>query len=153
MTPLARLGRKLPWSDEAGGIIKEFTRMPSPLCTAVGEVIREMGTEDVACHCDCQDRTYRFDVQYRFDGTAFVRDVACRRGLLHARSLDPGLDQQQLDDMLHYFEVSSRDVAYVADVKDVAFMEEFPNLTAWTWEEVGQVVHMATVRHFATFWT
>ena len=152
MTPLARLGRKLPWSPEVAGVIKDFVRMPSPLCTAVGEVIREMSVEEVVCHCDCQDRTHRFDIQYRFDGTAFVRDVACRRGLLHARSLDPGLDQQQLDDMLHHFEVSSRDVAYVADVKDVAFMEEFPDLTARTWEEVGQVVRMATVRHFATYW-
>ena len=152
MTPLARLGRKLPWPDRVGDIIKEFVRMPSPLCTVVGEVIREMSVEDVSCHCGCQDRTHRFDVQYRFDGTALVWDKACRRGLLHARSLDPGLDQQQLDDMLHYFEVSSRDVAYVADVKDVAFMEEFIDLTARTWEEVGQVVHMATLRHFATFW-
>ena len=152
MTPLARLGRRLPWPDRAGDIIKEFVRMPSPLCTAVGEVIREMSVEEAVCHCGCQDRTHRFDIQYRFEGTAFVRDVACRRGLLHARSLDPGLDQQQLDDMLHYFEVSSRDVAYVADVKDVAFMEEFTDLMARTWEEVGQVVHMATLRHFATYW-
>ena len=126
--------------------------MPSPLFTAVGEVIREMSVEDVSCHCGCQDRTHRFDIQCRFDGTAFVRDVACHRGLLHARSLDPGLDQQQLDDMMHYFDVSFRNVAYVADVKDVDAMEEFPDLTARTWEEVGQVVHMATVRHFATFW-
>ena len=152
MTPLARLGRKLPWPDRVGDIIKEFVRMPSPLCTAVGEVIREMSVEDVSCHCGCQDRTHRFDIHYRFDQTALVRDVACRLGLLHARSLDPGLDQQQLDDMLHYFEVSSRDVAYVADVKDVAFMEEFIDLTARTWEEVGQVVHMATLRHFTTAW-
>ncbi len=152
MTPLARLGKRLPWSDEAGGVIKEFIRIPSPLCAAVGEVIREMGTEDVACHCDCQDRTYRFDVQYNFDGAALVRDVACRMGLLHARSLDPGLDQQQLDDMLYHFEVSSRDVAYVADVKDADAMEESPDLTARTWEEVGQVVHMATVRHVTTAW-
>jgi hypothetical protein len=152
MTPLARLGRKLPWSPEVAGVIKDFVRMPSPLCTAVGEVIREMSVEEVVCHCDCQDRTHRFDIQNRFEGTAFVWDKACRRGLLHARSLDPGLDQQQLDDMLHHFEVSSRDVAYVADVKDVAFMEEFPDLTARTWEEVGQVVRMATVRHFATYW-
>ena len=126
--------------------------MPSPLCTAVGEAIREMSVEDVSCHCGCQDRTHRFDIQYRFEGTAFVWDKACRRGLLHARSLDPGLDQQQLDDMMHYFDVSSRDVAYVADVKDADFMEASPDLTARTWEEVGQVVHMATVRHFATFW-
>ena len=126
--------------------------MPSPLCTAVGEVIREMSVEDAACHCGCQDVPWRFEIESRLNGTALVRDVACRMALLHARSLDPGLDQQQLDDMLHYFEVSSRDVAYVADVKDVAFMEEFPDLTARTWEEVGQVVHMATVRHFATYW-
>ena len=90
MTPLARLGRRLPWSDEAGGIIKEFLGTPTPLCAAVGEVIREMGAEDVARHCDCQDRARRFDVQYNFDDrTALVRDVACRQGLLHARSLDP----------------------------------------------------------------
>jgi len=126
--------------------------MPSPLCTAVGEVFRGMSVEEAVCHCGCQDRTHRFDIHYRFDQTALVRDVACRMGLLHARSLDPGLDQQQLDDMMHHFEVSYRDVAYVADVKDVAFMEEFPDLTARTWEEVGQVVHMATLRHFATYW-
>ena len=63
-----------------------------------------MSVEGAVCHCGCQDRTHRFDIQYRFDeATALVRDVACRRGLLHARSLDPGLDQQQLDDMLHAF--------------------------------------------------
>ena len=113
-----------------------------------------MSVEDAVCHCGCQDRTHRFDMQYRFDeATALVRDVACRRGLLHARSLDPGLDQQQLDDMMRYFNVSSRDVAYVADVKDVDAMEASPDLTARTWEEVGQVVHMATVRHFPTYWT
>ncbi len=126
--------------------------MPSPLCTAVGEVIREMSVEEVVCHCGCQDRTHRFDVQYRFDGTALVWDKACRRGLLHARSLDPGLDQQQLHDMMHHFEVSYRDVTYVADVKDADAMEESPDLTARTWEEVGQVVHMATLRHFTTAW-
>jgi hypothetical protein len=154
MTPLARLGKRLPWLDEAGGIIKEFLGMPSPLCAAVGEVIREMGAEDVACHCDCQDRTYRFDVQYNFDDrTALVRDVACRQGLLHARSLDPGLDPQLCHDMMHRFDVSLRDVTYIADVKDADAMEEFPHLTARTWEEVGQVVHLATVRHFATYWT
>ena len=87
--------------------------MPSPLCAAVGEVIREMGAEDVACHCDCQDRTYRFDVQYNFDGTALVRDVACRQGLLHARSLDPGLDPQLYHDMMHRLDVSLRDVTHL----------------------------------------
>ena len=152
MTPLARLGRKLPWSPEVAGVVKEFVRMPSPLCTAVGEAIREMSVEDVSCHCGCQDRTHRFDIHYRFDQTALVRDVACRVGLLHARSLDPGLDQQQLADMLHHFDVSYRDVTYVADVKDVDAMEASPDLTARTWEEVGQVVHMATVRHFTTAW-
>ena len=111
--------------------------MPSTLCTAVGEVIREMSVEDVSCHCGCQDRTHRFDIHYRFDQTALVRDVACRRGLLHA--------------MMHHFEVSYRNVTYVAGVKDVAFMEESPDLTARTWEEVGQVAHLATLRHFATF--
>jgi hypothetical protein len=152
MTPLARLGRKLPWSPEVAGVIKEFARMPSPLCTAVGEVIREMSVEEVSCHCGCQDRTYRFDVQYRFDGTAFVREVACRLGLLHARSLDHGLGQQHLDDMMHYFDVSYRNVTYVANVRDADAMEASPRLTARTWEEVGQVVDMATLRHFATFW-
>ncbi len=113
-----------------------------------------MGTEDVACHCDCQDRTYRFNVQYNFDGrTALVRDVACRLGLLHARSLDPGLDPQLYHDMMHRFDVSLRDVTYIAGVKDADAMEEFPHLTARTWEEVSQVVHLATVRHFATYWT
>ena len=152
MTPLARLGRKLPWSDEAGGIIKQFIRVPSPLCTAVGEVFRGMSVEEAVCHCGCQDRTHRFDIHYRFDGTALVRDVACRMALLHARSLDPDLDQQQLEDITKGFEVSYRDVTYVADVKDADFMVESPDLTARTWEEVGQVVHLATVRHFATFW-
>jgi hypothetical protein len=118
---------------------------------AVGEVIREMGAEDVTCHCDCHEK-YRFAINLYDDRQALVRDVACRRGLLHARSLDPGLDQQQLDDMMHHFDVSYRDVTYVADVKDVAFMEGFPDLTARTWEEVGQVVHMATLRHFTTAW-
>ena len=153
MTPLARLGKRMPWSDEAGGIIKEFVRVPSPLCTAVGGIIREMSVEDAVCHCGCQDRTYRFDIQYRFDqATALVRDVACRRGLLHARSLDPGLDPQLYDDMMHNFDVSFQDVTYVANVKDVDAMERFPDLTARTWEEVGDVVDMATLRHFATFW-
>ena len=128
--------------------------MPSPLCTAVGEVIREMSVEDVSCHCGCQDRTHRFDVQYRFDGTALVWDKACRRGLLHARSLDPGLDQQQLDDMMHHFDVDFRSVTYTANLKDEALarFEHGLVLTARTWEEVGQVVHMATLRHVATFW-
>ena len=154
MTPLARLGRRLPWPDRAGDIIKEFVRMPSPLCTAVGEVIREMSVEDVSCHCGCQDRTHRFDIHYRFDQTALVRDVACRLGLLHARSLDPGLDQQQLDDMIHRFDVDFRSVMYTANLKDEALarFEHGLVLTARTWEEVGQVVHMATLRHVATFW-
>ena len=153
MTPLARLGKRLPWSDEAGRIIKEFLRTPTPLCAAVGEVIRKMGVEDVACHCDRQDHTYRFDIQYRFDNTtALVRDVACRTALLHAWSLDPGLDPQLYHDMMHRFDVDIRDVTYIADVKDVDAMEEFPNLRARTWAEVGQVVHLATVRHFATYW-
>jgi len=127
--------------------------MPSPLCTAVGEAIREMSVEDVSCHCGCQDVPWRFEIENRLNGTALVRDVACRLGLLRARSLDPGLDQQQLDDMMHHFEVSYRDVTYVADVKDVDAMEESPDLTARTWEEVGEVVRLATVRHCATFWT
>ena len=117
MTPLARLGKRLPWSDEAGCVIKEFLRTPTPLSAAVGDVIRELGAEDVACHCDCQERTYRFHVQYNFDNrTALVRDVACRQGLLHARSLDPGLDPQLCHDMMHHFDVDIRDVTYIADV-------------------------------------
>jgi hypothetical protein len=118
----------------------------------VGEAIREMGAEDVACHCDCQNCTYRFELELWDNTTVLMNDRACRRGLLHARSLDPGLDQQQLDDMRHHFDVSYRDVTYVADVKDVDAMEESPDLTARTWEEVGQVVHMATLRHFTTAW-
>ena len=153
MTQLARLGRRLPWTDEAGGIIKEFLRTPTPLCAAVGDVIREMGAEDVACHCDCQDRTYRFEINLWDNRTALVSDMACRRGLLHARSLDPGLDPPLYHDMMHHFDVDLRDVTYIADVKDVDAMEEFPDLRARTWEEVGQVVHLATVRHFATYWT
>jgi len=154
MTPLARLGKRLPWSDEAGGIIKEFFRTHTPLCAAIGAVMTEMGAEDVACHCDCQDRTYRFDVQYNFDDrTALVRDVACRQGLLHARSLDPGLDPQLYHDMMHRFDVELRDVTYIADVNDVDAMEEFPDLRARTWEEAGQVAHLATVRRVATYWT
>ena len=149
---LGPLGKRLPWPNEVMCIIEGYLRRPTPLCMAVGEVIREMRAEDVTCHCDCQNCTYRFELELWDNTTVLVNDRACRRGLLHTRSLDPGLEQQQLDDMLHYFEVSSRDVAYVADVKDVAFMEEFPDLTARTWEEVGQVVHMATLRHFATYW-
>ena len=127
--------------------------MPSPLCTAVGEVIREMGVRNVSCRCGCKDRTVpRFDVHYKFDGTAHVWDMACRMGLLHARSLDPGMTQQQLDDMYEGFGVSYRNVTYVANVRDADAMEAAHHLTARTWEEVGQVVDMATLRHFATFW-
>jgi hypothetical protein len=157
MTPLARLGRKLPWPDRAGDIIKEFARMPSPLCTAVGGAIREMSVEDVSCHCGCQDRTHRFDIHYRFDQTALGRDVACRLGLLHARSLDPGLDPQEYGYMMRHLEVDFRAVMYMANLKDeddftsaLDYAHFTPHVTARTWEEVGQVVHMATVRHFAT---
>ena len=146
----------MPWSDEAGGIIKGFLRVPSPLCTAVGGIIREMGVENVSCHCDCQDVPWRFEVDYLGDGRAHVRDVACRGALLHARSLDPGLDQQQLDDIMHNFEVSLRSVTYIANVKDEAVLEFDQDgvvLRARTWEEVGDVVDMATLRHIATFWT
>jgi hypothetical protein len=155
MTPLARLGRKLPWSPEVAGVIKEFVRMPSPLCTAVGEVIREMSVEDAACHCGCQDVPWRFEIENRLNGTALVRDVACRLGLLHVRSLDPGLDLQRLDDMIHHFDVDFRSVMYTANLKDEALarFEHGLVLTARTWEEVGQVVHMATLRHVATFWS
>ncbi len=146
------LGKRLPWPNEVMCIIESYLRRPTPLCMAVGDVIKEMSAEDVTCHCGCQDRTYRFDIHYRFDQTALVRDVACRMALLHARSLDPGLEQQQLDDMIHHFNVDIRDVTYPADVKDVDFMEESPDLVARTWEEVGQVVHMATLRHFTAAW-
>jgi hypothetical protein len=148
---LGPLGKKLPWPNEVMCIIEGYLRRPTPLCMAVGDVIKEMSAEDVTCHCDCHEE-YRFAINLYDDRQALVRDVACRRGLLHARSLDPGLNQQRLDDMIHHFNVDIRDVTYLADVKDVDFMEESPDLVARTWEEVGQVVHMATLRHFTTFW-
>ena len=120
---------------------------------AVGEVIREMSAEDVTCHCDCQNCTYRFELELWDNTTVLVNDRACRRGSLHARSLDPGLDPQLYHDMMHRFDLSLRDVTYIADVKDADAMGEFPHLTARTWEEVGEVVHLATLRHFATLWT
>ena len=40
---------------------------------AVGEVIREMSAEDVTCHCDCQDRTYRFELELWDNMTVLVK--------------------------------------------------------------------------------
>ena len=84
---------------------------------------------------------------------ALVRDVACRGALLHARSLDPGLDPQRLDDMIHHFDVDFRSVTYTEHLKDKADAEFQGGLvmTARTWEDVGRVVDMATLRHVATF--
>ena len=154
MTPLALLGKRLPWSDEAGVVIKGFLRMPSPLCVAVGEVIRQMSVENVSCHCDCQDIPFRFYVQYRFGRPALVRDMACRRGLLHVRSLDPGLDPQLLDDMVHHFEVDRRSVIYTANVKDEARGRFLDGVAlAETLEDLGRFVDMATLRHAMTFYS
>ena len=88
-----------------------------------GRPRRDQGDEGVSCHCECQNLTYRFEIDYNFNGTAHVRDVACRGALLHVRSLDPGVQPQEYHDMMHHFEVDFRNVTYIADVMDVEAIE------------------------------
>ena len=80
---------------------------------------------------------------------ALVNDKACRIGLLHARSLDPGLLTEDYRDMLRHFEVDFRNVTYVADLRDGCTLRRTTLLRIRTWEEVGQWVDMATLRRFA----
>ena len=154
------LGKRLSWPNEVMCIIEGYLRRPTPLCMAVGEVIREMGAEDVTCHCDCQNCMFRFELELWDNTTVLVNDRACRQGLLHARSLDPGLDLQEYRNMMRHLEVDFRAVMYMANLKDeddfmsaLDYAHFTPHVTARTWEEVGQWVHLATMRPHWTMWS
>jgi len=141
---------------------------------AVGDVIKEMGEQEISCHCECQELEYRFLIHVALDcKTVLVKDVGCRKQLLEVRSLDLGLSRQMRRDMLRHFEVDYRDVTYKADVNNVeeteALVDQLETLTdqlddqhrpsqrlwyvASTWDEVRQWVDLATLRHVATYWS
>ena len=159
---LGPLGKKLPWPNEVMCIIEGYLWRPTPLCMAVGDVIKEMGEHEISCHCACQEVDHRLVLHFSLDcKKVVVREMACRMKLLEVRFLDPGLPQEDAFDILYGFKPDYRDVHYMVDVNDPEAMEAYfarigrPRFAlAQSWYEISQcgLYDMASLRHAGTFW-
>ena len=100
---LGPLGKELPWFMESkckkdhviGRIIREFLLRPTPLCAAIGSIIKEIGRREISCHCRCQSDTQKFLIDIYGRNARVTECGRCRRRLTMIRGMDPKFTTEQ----------------------------------------------------------
>ena len=137
-----------------GRIIREFLVRPTPLCAAVGPMIRKIGRLELSCYCGyCRSEKLCFDIEFpqlpgRRDAwaqtrrIALVREPFCCKALVDIRMHLDGPNLINFD----YYDASDRQYGRVWECKlrnGHAWYSHYdarPRVMVETWRRVADFV-------------
>ena len=150
-----RVGKKkgLPWCMEHPDgirILSAFLRKPTPLCVAIGPMIREIGRQELSCYCGhCHSEPMAFDIEFPqrrptgYRRIARVREEVCSKALAEIKRLEPNTTQQQYEEAVdrYYGRV------WECNLRDGDQWYSVAPLTVrvWTWQRVADLVDIGSL--------
>ena len=84
-----------------GRIIREFLVRPTPLCAAVGPVIKQIGRSEFSCHCPCHSDTRKVLIDIYGRNARVTECGRCRMRLTIIRGMDSKFPTEDFGRLYH----------------------------------------------------